>query len=118
MNEYMLVFRRDAQSSTIQTTPGQPQAITKPWQDWMDTLTAQGKLISKGNRLTSEGRVLKPQEVITNGPYVEIKEAIGGFVVIAAANIDEAAKTAKGCPILSMGGSVEVRGVLNTNGRA
>ena len=80
-----------------------------PWQDWMGSLAAQNKLVSSGNRLDSDGRVLKPGKVITNGPYVEIKEAIGGYIIIRANSIDEAAELSKDCPMLGMGGTVEVR---------
>lgn len=78
----------------------------------MGSLAAQNKLSSAGNRLSSEGRVVKHDKVITNGPYVEIKEAIGGYIIIKANSIDEAAELAKGCPILLIKGNVEVRTVV------
>ncbi len=109
MKEFLLVFRRDAVSNDPPPSPEQIQSMMKPWQDWMGSLAAQNKLVSSGNRLDSDGRVLKPGTVITNGPYVEIKEAIGGYIIIRANSIDEAAELSKDCPMLSMGGSVEVR---------
>lgn len=83
--------------------------MMKPWQDWMGSLAAQNKLVSPGNRLAPEGKVVKAGGVITNGPYVEIKEAIGGYIIIRAASLDEAAELSKGCPIFAVGGNVEVR---------
>ena len=109
MKEFLLVFRRDAVSKEPQPSPEQMQAMMKPWQDWMGGLAAQNKLVSSGNRLDSDGRVIKPNNVITNGPYVEIKEAIGGYIIIKAGSLDEAAELSKGCPILQIGGNVEVR---------
>jgi hypothetical protein len=109
MKEFLLVFRRDFATKEVQPSPEQIQAMMKPWQDWMGSLAAQNKLANPGNRLNSEGRVVKPNNLITNGPYAEIKEAIGGYIIIKAEDIDEAAELAKGCPVLQIGGNVEVR---------
>jgi hypothetical protein len=112
MNDFLLVFRRDAVTKEPQPSPEQMQSMMKPWQDWMGGLAAQNKLVSSGNKLASDGRVIHPGKVITNGPYVEIKEAIGGYIMIRAASLDEAAELSTGCPILSIGGTVEVRTVV------
>jgi len=111
MKEFLLVFRREATGERA-PSPEQIQAMMKPWQDWMGSLAAQNKLVSSGNRLSSEGRVVKPGNVVTNGPYVETKEAIGGYIIIKAATLDEAAALSKDCPVLSIGGNVEVRTVV------
>jgi hypothetical protein len=112
MKEFLLVFRRDFVSKEAQPSPEQFQNMMKPWQDWMGSLAAQNKLVDPGNRLAQEGRVVKPKNVVTNGPYVEIKEAIGGYIIIRANSFDEAAELSKGCPILAIGGNVEVRLVV------
>lgn len=109
MKEFLLVFRREAVSKESQMSPEQMQAMMKPWQDWMGGLAAQNKLVDPGNRLDSDGKVVKQNNVITNGPYVETKEAIGGYIIIRANSLDEAAELSKDCPILSVGGNVEVR---------
>lgn len=90
-------------------SPEQLQAMMKPWQDWLGGLAAQNKLVASGNRLESDGRVVRSSQVVTNGPYVEIKEAIGGYTIVRAESLDEAAELSKNCPILHAGGSVEVR---------
>lgn len=113
MEEFLLVFRRDSVNVEPQTSPAQLQALMKPWQDWIGNIAAQNKLVSSGNRLTSEGRVVKSDGVITNGPYVEIKEAIGGYIIVRADSIDEAAEFSKDCPILKMGGNVEIRTIVS-----
>lgn len=110
MKEFLLVFRMDIAQQT-QVSPEQMQARMKLWQDWMGNIAAQNKLVSSGNRLATEGRVVK-QNLITNGPYVEIKEAIGGYSIVRADSIDEAAEIASGCPILMGGGNVEVRVIV------
>ena|ERR1039458_4309299 len=112
MKEFLLVFRRDAVNNDSSLSPEQVQSMMKPWQDWMGSIAAQNKLVSSGNRLAPEGRVLKQNNVITNGPYVEIKEAIGGYIIVKADSIDEAAELSKGCPILKVGGTVEVRTIV------
>ena len=112
MKEFLLVFRRDFVSNEMQPSPEQLQNMMKPWQDWMGGLAAQNKLVNPGNRLSSDGRVVTTDKVITNGPYVEIKEAIGGYIIIRAESIDEAAELAKGCPILFIKGNVEVRTIV------
>ena len=112
MKEFLLVFRRDFATNGAQPSPEQMQGMMKHWQDWMGGIAAQNKLVSSGNRLSSEGRVVKPNNIITKGPYVEIAEAIGGYIIVSADSIDEAAEMSKGCPILQIGGNVEVRTVV------
>ena len=112
MEEFLLVFRREVANNETSLSPEQMQAMMKPWQDWMGSIAAQNKLVSSGNRLAADGRVIKPNHVITNGPYVEIKEAIGGYIIIRANSLDEAAELSKDCPILTVGGNVEVRALV------
>jgi hypothetical protein len=111
MKEFVLLFRRDNITKEAQPSVEQMQASIKPWQDWMGGLAAQNKLASPGNRLNSEGRVVKPNNVVTNGPYAEIREAIGGYIIVKANDFNEAVEMAKGCPILQSpwNGNVEVR---------
>jgi hypothetical protein len=109
MKEFLLIFRNEAVNGSPAPSPEQMQAMMKPWQDWMGSIAAQNKLVNPGNRLDAAGRVVKSNSIITNGPYVEIKEAIGGYIIVRAASIDEAAELSKGCPILTIGGNVEVR---------
>ena len=112
MNEFLLIFRNVPRTADAQPSPVHMQSMMKPWQDWMGSLAAQNKLVSSGNRLAEEGKVLKNNSVVTNGPYVEIKEAIGGYIIIRADSLEEAAELSKGCPIFAIGGNVEVRMVI------
>ncbi len=109
MNEFLLVFRRDNTTKETQPSPEQMQAAIKPWQDWIGGIAAQNKLASPPKRWSADGRVVKQNNIITDGPYVEIKEAIGGLLFIKANDFEEAVEIAKGCPILQWGGNVEVR---------
>ncbi len=108
MKEFLLIFRSNIKSMP-ELSPEQMQANTKRWMDWIGGIAAQNKLSNRGNRLSNTGRVLKSDNTITDGPYAEIKESIGGFIVIKVGSYDEAVETARGCPILSYGGNVEVR---------
>ncbi|MBK7038580.1 MAG: transcription initiation protein [Chitinophagales bacterium] len=112
MKEFLLVFRRDASVNEPPMSPEQIQTMMKPWQDWIGSIAAQNKLVTAGNRLTPDGAVIKPNNVITNGPFVEIKEAIGRYTIIKCETMEEAVELSKNCPILFNGGSVEVRTIV------
>jgi hypothetical protein len=112
MNEFLLIFRRAMGGNEPALSPEQIQAMMKPWQDWMGSLAAQNKLVNAGNRLEPDGYVVRPNNVVTNGPYVEVKEAVGGYTIIRANSLEEAMELSKGCPIYKIGGNVEVRAIL------
>ncbi|WP_217601632.1 YciI family protein [Chitinophaga sp. GbtcB8] len=109
MNEFLLIFRRDFTNKEAQPSPDELQESLKLWQNWFGGIAAQDKLARPLQRWDGKGKVVTPNKVVTNGPYVEIKESIGGLVIIKAADYEEACEIAKGCPILLLGGNVEVR---------
>lgn len=113
MTEFMMIFRNEYNPS-FKPSPEQMQASIKQWQDWIGGIAAQGKFVST-NRLGFEGKTLKPNNVIADGPYAEVKEIVGGYILVKANDIDEAMKLAEGCPILNIGGHVEVRNVMTMN---
>lgn len=113
MNEFMMIFRNEYNTS-FKPSPEQIQANIKLWQDWIGGIAAQGKFVST-NQLGFEGKTLKPNNVITDGPYAEVKEILGGYIIVKAETIDEALKLAHGCPILQIGGHVEIRNVMKLN---
>ena len=107
MKAFMLLFRH-VPNPSYQPSQEDIQAEIKKWQDWIGGIAAQGKF-SSTNQLGYEGKVVKPGNVITDGPYAEVKEIIGGYIIVKAESFDEAVEIAKGCPILGMDGHVEVR---------
>jgi len=112
MKEFVLIFRNSVNEG-FKPSPEQMQQVLTEWMSWMSSIDAQNKLASRGNRLSmSEGKTVKPGDVVTDGPYTEVKEFINGYIVVKTATIDEAVALAKGCPILKMGGHVEVRKVV------
>jgi hypothetical protein len=116
MKEFVMIFRSEP-AQEGQASPAEMQAMITAWQNWMGGMAAQGQLASSGNRLGFDGKSVKPGNIVTNGPYAEIKEMVGGFIIVRAASIDEAAELAKGCPMIIGGvGSVEVRDVIPMNG--
>jgi len=108
MKEFLLIFRNDFKNLPLHS-PEKMQATTKKWMDWIGGIAAQDKLFDRGNRLASSGKVVKPYNVITDGPYSEIKESVGGYSIIKAPSYEDAVEIAKGCPVLKDGGNVEVR---------
>jgi len=90
-------------------SPEEMQATTQKWMNWVAGIAAQNKLADRGNRLVSSGKVLKSGGVITDGPYTEIKESILGYSLVKATSLEEATELANGCPVLSIGGNVEIR---------
>lgn len=85
------------------------EALEKKWAEWAGGIAAQGKLANQGIRLGYDGCVLKSSGVVTDGPFVELREILGGFMVLRAEDYDEAVTLSHGCPILETGGSVEIR---------
>jgi hypothetical protein len=108
MKEFMLIFR-NSKDSHDNPSPEQLQERM----NWLGSIAAQNKLVDKGNRLSaSSAKTVKPGDVVTDGPYTEIKEFISGYMIVKADTIEEAVAFAQANPVLKMGGNVEVRAIL------
>ncbi|MCE7068421.1 YciI family protein [Dyadobacter sp. CY326] len=115
MEEYIILMRLDLLTKGAQPSPEQMQEYMKQYHDWVSGIAAQNKF-SGGKGLSVEGKVLKPNDVITDGPFVEVKESIAGFIIIKAENFDDAVTMAQACPILrGEGNSVEVRKIISVH---
>jgi hypothetical protein len=114
MSEFTFIYRNQ-QNPDVQFSPEQMQGILKQWRDWMGGMAAQNKIVSPGNRLAFEGAVVRKDNVVTDGPYAEIKEMISGYSIVQTETLAEAIELAKGCPIFNAGGSVEVRSIIPMN---
>lgn len=108
MKDFLFIYRRDV-DNIPKDSPEVMQNETKRWMNWIGGIAAQNQLMDKGNRLEIEGKVVKKGNLITDGPYAETKESIGGYSIVKANSLEEACEMAKGCPVLSLDGSVEVR---------
>jgi hypothetical protein len=101
--EFMLLFRFDA-TQTYQPTEAEMAEQHQQWGSFIGNIAIQEKLVSTYQVTTDR--------TVTNGIYVAQSETLGGNMVIRAKSIGEASEIAKGCPILNMGGRVEVREIL------
>lgn len=111
MNEFALLFRQTGFDPKA-LSPGELADLSKRWHTWTQGIATQGKLVNTGTRLAGEGKVLRADGLITDGPFVEVKERLGSFLIVRADTLDEAVTLAHGCPALDMGGSVEVRPII------
>jgi len=115
MDEFILLFRLDLLTKGAQPSPEQLQVYMKQYHDWVGGIAAQNKFIG-GKGLSTEGKVLKSHQVVTDGPFAEIKESIAGYIMIRAKDFDEAVSLAQDCPILNgEGNSVEVRKITGAH---
>lgn len=115
MNEFLLIIHRDLISKDATPSPEQMQQSIKPFQDWLGGIAAQNKLVAPPRRWDVTGcRIVKQDNVVLNGPYAEIKESVGGMILIRANDYEEAVEIAKGCPIIQWGAVVEVRMAMPT----
>lgn len=115
MNEFMLIFRHEDGSKLA--SPEQMQAWMKQTMDWIGAISAKGKYVG-GNGLPFDGaKVVHHKGVVTNGPFGEIKETLGGYIIVKADSVEEAVGFAKGSPVLQGdGNTVEVRRIARGDG--
>ena len=115
MDEFILIFRHQDGNSVA--SPEQIQSWMKQTMDWIGGIAAQNKF-SGGNGLPfTDAKVVGHNNVVTNGPFGEIKETIGGYIIVKADSVDEAVEFAKGCPVLQgEGNTVEVRKIAKRDG--
>ena len=109
-SQYLLLFRNSQEGPD--PTPQEMEQIFGRWMAWMKGMGAKG-VFAGANRLQDTGKVLRGPggESLTDGPFAEAKEVVGGYVLISADNYAQAVELAKGCPGLDMGTVVEIREV-------
>jgi hypothetical protein len=109
MSEFTFLFR----GREYFTSPSEGQKHMEQWVAWFKDLGAQGRLKDAGHPLEKSGQVVMGKDkLVKDGPYAEAKDIIGGYSIVEAENLGHAVELAKGCPILAVGGSVEVRPLL------
>jgi hypothetical protein len=111
--DYLLLFRNAGPDTHAHLTSEERAALADRWNAWVASMLAKDQMRS-GHPLSLDGRVISGShgERITDGPYAEAKEVVGGYVIVRASSLDEAAQIARGCPGLSIGLTVEVRELL------
>ena len=108
-NGYMLIFRGTDWYNGL--SPEQMQQLADKWMAWFNRLKDQGTAIA-GNPLEREGKIVSGKNcAVSDGPFAESKETIGGYFLLKVNTLDEAVAIAKECPGLPHGIRVEVRPV-------
>jgi len=117
MSEFVFLFRAsEAENLEHMGTPERAQRSMQAWLGWIRGLEAKGHLKDPGQPLDRAGKVVRAKnKVVTDGPYAEAKEVLGGYFLIEAADLDEAIKWATKIPAAWDGGKVELRPVVELN---
>lgn len=114
MSNFLYLFR-GGDAEWKQQPPEVVQAHMQKWGAWMGGLKEQGKLVD-GLPLSGEGKVVENAgDVITDGPFAEGAEVVGGYLIVTADGLDDAVEISKGCPIFEHNGNVEVREIMSMN---
>jgi hypothetical protein len=108
MSEFTLLFRGRDRSAA----PDQARRTAQKFLAWFKELGEQGHMKDPGHPLDHKGAVIAgASRVVHDGPFAEAKDVVGGYIVVDASDLQQAVELSKGCPILDVGGSVEVRPV-------
>lgn len=112
MKRYMLILFDNENAFTDYSA----EDMQKEFDLHMKWIEELGEHYDSGEPLEFQAKSIKGKDkVVTDGPYIESKELVGGFYLIKANSLEEATELAKGCPVLHHGGGVEVREILDMN---
>lgn len=111
-NEFMLLFRFEPTNE--QPTAEQLQAMQKQWGEFIGNIAMQGKLVST-YQLGFEGNQIFADNTTKEGFHIAEGQTLSGNMVLKAESLEVATELAKKCPILFMGGTVEVRSIIPMN---
>jgi hypothetical protein len=110
MGEFTFLYRG---GNANLASPEERQKQMEKWMTWFKELGAKGHVKDPGHPLERSGKIVGGKPIaVSDGPFAEAKDVIGGYTLIEAKDLAEAAEVAKGCPILGVGGAVEVRPVM------
>lgn len=110
MEKFMFIFH-GGQMPEDQQSPEALQAAMGKWFAWIEKLNAAGRYDS-GEPLLPGGKQLTAVDAVTDGPYAEGREVVGGYFIVKAENMEEAVALAKEYPDFGYGGTVQVRQVM------
>lgn len=111
----MLIFRHEDGKKIA--SPEQIQIWMKQTMDWIGGIAAQNKFVAGNGLIFDDAKVVHHNNVVTNGPFGDIKETLGGYLIVKAESIDEAVEFAKGSPVLQgPGNTMEVRRIAKNDG--
>ncbi len=114
MEKFVLIFRGgDTHISTAHSKAAMD--VIQTWNDWMGGLAEKG-ILAGGDALQVSGKhVNGSKKIVSDSPYAEGNEMVGGYLIVNAKDINDAVEISKGCPILNEEGSVEVRPIQKRN---
>jgi hypothetical protein len=114
MSAFVYLYRMsETDRNQAMGTPEQAQRSMQRWMSWMRELETNGHLKDRGQPLERTGKVVRGQrKTVTDGPFTEAKDLVGGFTIVEAKDLEQAVELSRGCPILDGDGSVEVRPVM------
>ncbi len=108
MASFMLIFRGHPQGDS----PEQMQQHMQKWLAWFEGLSRAGAYKGQGAPLEWSGKVVRgTRKTVSDGPFAEAKDLVGGYAIVEAKDLDAAIEIARGCPSLEKDGAVEVRPV-------
>jgi hypothetical protein len=111
MEKFMYLFRGGENHAYNAKDSEAARKNMQAWMTWMEDLGKKGILVG-GEPLQPVGKQINGyKKVVTDGPFVEAKEMVGGFLIVNAKDIEEAVEISKGCPIFEENGRLEVRPV-------
>lgn len=107
---YLLLFRNSGPENYQHLSAEQRQQIVTRWNAWFEGLVAEGKA-TEGQPLEAETRIVAGPggARITDGPFPEAKEAVGGYVKLLVGGVEEATEIARRHPGLEHGLVIEIR---------
>ena len=112
MSQFVFLYRGGA----TRQSPEQYQQRMSKWLAWMKELGEKGHIQSPGHPLERSGKIVAGKgKSVTDGPFAETKDVVGGYTLIEARDIDQAVELSKGCPIFDVDGAVEVRPVMKVD---
>ena len=111
MNKYLLLYRNPVAEQPHEPSPEEMQQMFAAWNGWKEKF--KNLILDVGDGLKPEGRVLKKDGTVTDGPHIEAKELLGGFSIVNAESYDHAVEVARSCPIFEMPGAyIEIREMM------
>jgi hypothetical protein len=112
MSQFVYLYR----GAERERSPEKMQQMMQKWMSWMKELGEKGHIKDQGQPLEHTGKLVKgKQKTVTDGPFAEAKDVVGGYTLIEARDLEQAVELSKGCPIFEVDGAVEVRPVMKLN---
>lgn len=109
-NEYLLLMRGTTWDTDL--SPQETQDGLQAMMAWLDDLRNRG-ILTSGQPLSHGGGVVKSEGTVIDGPFIESKEAVGGYLMLNCATFEEALAAAQACPVLKHGLFIEVRPIVS-----